>query len=77
MDKNYKKLIDMKLRLVIGAILAVAAAFRLLVLCGIIPLEPLFSEEYESLFEPYFNAAIVLFVGAFLCYDSYKNMKGK
>ena len=67
----------MKTRLIIGAILAIAAAVRLLILCGLIPVEPLFSEDYENLFEPYFNAAIVLFVGAFLCYDSYKNMKGK
>lgn len=67
----------MKTRLVVGAILAVVAAFRLLVLCGIIPLEPLISEEYEHLFEPFLAAAVILILGAFLCYDSYKNLKGK
>ena len=67
----------MKTHLIIGAILAIAAAFRLLILCGVIPVEPLISDEYEHLFEPFLAAAVILLLGAFLCYDSYKNLKGK
>ena len=67
----------MKVRLVIGAILAIAAAVRLLILCGIIPIEPLISDEYEYAFEPYLAAAVILFLGSFLFYDSYKHLKNK
>ena len=67
----------MKTRLIIGAILALAALIRLLILCGVIPLEPLISDEYKHLFEPFLAAAVILCLGAFLCYDSYKNLKRK
>jgi len=65
----------MKTRLIIGAILAIAAAVRLLILCGLIPVEPHISEEYVYTFEPYLSAVVILFLGAFLFYDSYKNLK--
>ena len=64
----------MKLRFIIGAILAVAAAFRLLCLTGIIPLT-FISSQWEAQWEPYFAAGVVLFVGAFICYDALKGMK--
>ncbi len=64
----------MKLRAIIGAILALAAAFRLLCLAGIIPLT-FISEHWESVYEPYFAAAIVLFVGVCVFIDAIKNMK--
>jgi len=64
----------MKLRFVIGAILALAAAFRLLCLTGIIPLT-FISSQWESVYEPWFAAGIIFVVGAFVCYDSYKNIK--
>ena len=64
----------MKLRFIIGAVLAVAAAFRLLCLTGIIPLT-FISSQWEAQWEPYFAAGGVLFVGAFICYDALKGMK--
>jgi hypothetical protein len=64
----------MKLRFIIGAVLAVAAAFRLLCLTGIIPLT-FISDQWEAQWEPYFAAGVVLFVGAFICYDALKGMK--
>jgi putative Mn2+ efflux pump MntP len=64
----------MKLRFIIGAILAFAAAFRLLCLTGIIPLT-FISSQWEAQWEPYFAAGVVLFVGAFICYDALKGMK--
>ncbi len=64
----------MKLKMIIGAILAVAAAFRLLCLFGIIPLT-FISDQWEHVYEPYIAAGIVLFVGSFICIDSYKNLK--
>ena len=66
----------MKLRAVMGAILALAAAFRLLCLTGIIPLT-FFSSQWENIYEPYVAAGIVLFVGAFVFYDAMKNLKQK
>ena len=65
----------MKFRAIIGAVLALAAAFRMLCLMGIIPLT--FSSEWANVYEPYVAAGIVLFVGAFVCYDSIRNMKKK
>ena len=64
----------MKLKAIIGAVLAVAAAFRLLCLTGIIPLT-FISSQWEAQWEPYFAAGVVLFVGAFICYDALKGMK--
>ena len=64
----------MKLKAIIGAVLAVAAAFRLLCLTGIIPLT-FISSQWEAQWEPYFAAGVVLFVGAFICYDAVKEMK--
>ena len=49
----------MKLRAIIGAILVLAATFRLLCLVGIIPLT-FISKQWESEYEPYFAAGIVL-----------------
>ena len=63
----------MKFRAIIGAILALAAAFRRLCLIGIIPLN--FSSQWANVYEPYFAAGIVLCVGAYVCYDSIRNIK--
>ena len=60
--------------MIIGAIPAVTAAFRLLCLFGIIPLH-FMSEHRESVYEPYFAAFLILFVGGYVCYDSYHNLK--
>ena len=76
MDKNFKRIILMKLRFIIGAVLTLAAVFRLLCLTGIIPLT-FISEQWENEYEPFFAAGFIFFVGAFVCYDSYKNLKGK
>ena len=65
----------MKLKIIIGVIFVLAATFRLLVLCRIIPIEPLFSSQWENVYEPYFAAGIILFVGAYICYDGIKNLK--
>lgn len=63
----------MKSKVIIGAVLAIAAAFRLLCLTGIIPLH-FMSEEWSNTYEPIIAASIVLIVGAFVCYDGIKNM---
>ncbi|HBZ34265.1 MAG TPA: hypothetical protein DEO38_04095 [Bacteroidales bacterium] len=63
-----------KLRVIIGAILALAATFRLLCLFGIIPLH-FMSEQWESIYEPYIAAFIILFVGTMVCYDGLKGDK--
>lgn len=67
----------MKTKMIIGAVLAVAAALRLLILCGIIPLEPLISSDWKQAYEPYLAAGVVLVVGACICYDGYKGLKKK
>lgn len=66
----------MKLQAIIGAVLALAAAFRLLSLTGIVPLH-LVSDEWSSQWEPVFAAIIVLCVGAFICLDALKKLKKK
>ena len=63
----------MKLKTIIGAILAIAAVFRLLCLIGIIPLH-FVSEQWEHVYEPYFAACIILIVGIYVCYDGIKGM---
>lgn len=63
----------MKLKAIIGAILALAAIFRLLCLVGIIPLT--FSSQWANEYEPYCAAGIILFVGAYVFIDAVMNMK--
>ena len=66
----------MKFKAIIGAILAVAAAFRLLCLAEIIPLH-FISDTWENEYEPYFAAVIVLVVGACVCYDGITGSKNE
>ena len=64
----------MKFRAIIGAILAIAAALRLLCLTGIIPLT-FISSQWENVYEPYFAAGIVFFVGVCVFYDAVKQLR--
>lgn len=64
----------MRFRAIIGAILALAATFRMLCLSGIIPLN-FISEDWKNKYEPWVAAGIVFFVGACVFYDAVKNMK--
>ncbi len=66
----------MKLKAIIGIILSVAAFLRLLCLTGIIPVN-FISDQWESQWEPYSAACIILFVGACITYDSIKELKKK